>query len=94
MLIDYLWPLCLIVELGGKPVKKGKKKSRKKEIAKSRMLNIEVVARGLMKLNIQLNSLLQLPVPHPPPLHCFVPLFHWLIVRSASGLCVRGVDGK
>lgn len=58
------------------------------------MLNIEVVAGGLMKLTMQVNSFLQVPVPHPPsspppPLPRFVPLPHWLIMRRASGLSVR-----
>lgn len=35
--------------------------------AKLRMLNIEVVAGGLMKLTVQVNSLLQVPHPPPPP---------------------------
>ena len=38
------------------------------------MLNIEVFAGGLMKLTMQVNSLLQVPVPHPPPAPRFVPL--------------------
>lgn len=72
---------------------KGRKKKRgKKDRAKSRMLNIEVVAGGLMKLTMQVNSLLQVPVPHPPPppppLPRFVPLPHWLIMRRAPGLSV------
>lgn len=68
-----------------------KEKGGKRETAKSRMLNIEVVAGGLMKLTMQVNSLLQVPVPHPPPpLPRFVPLSHWFIARSASGLSVRG----
>lgn len=73
--------------------KKKKKRGEKKERAKSRMLNIEVVAGGLMKLTMQVNSLLQVPVPHPPPQPRFVPLPHWLIARRASGLSVRCVGG-
>ncbi len=48
------------------------------------MLNIEVVAGGLMKLTMQVNSLLQVPVPHPPPLP--PPL-------RASSLTLIGLSG-
>lgn len=89
MLIDYLWPLCLIVGLGGLKEKKGGKKER----AKLRMLNIEVVAGGLMKLTMQVNSLLPVRAPHPPPPPRSVPLSHWLIVRTESfrAVCVAWI---
>lgn len=55
------------------------------------MLNIEAVAEGLMKLTMQVNGLLQVPVPHPPPLTRFVPLPHWLITGESFGAeCEEG----
>lgn len=43
----------------------------KKDAAKSRMLNIEALAAGLMKLTMQVNSVLEekspYPLPPPPP---------------------------
>lgn len=67
----------------------------KKDRAKSRMLNIEVVAGGLMKLTMQVNSLLQGPAPPPPPLLRSDPLLHWLVVTRAPGLrvCVYVLTG-
>lgn len=91
--IDYLQPLCLIVGLCWQTSKgkKGKKEEGgKKDRAKSRMLNIEVVARGLMKLTMQVNSLLQ--VPHsPPPLPRFSSSAHH--EESFGGWVVRGWGG-
>lgn len=40
---------------------------RKRDAAKSRMLNIEALAAGLMKLTMQVNSLLEETPPPPPP---------------------------
>jgi len=44
------------LDFGSKPFKRKKRRGGKKERTKSRMLNIEVVAGGLMKLTMQVNS--------------------------------------
>lgn len=71
----------------------------KKDRAKLRMLNIEAVAAGLMKLTMQVNSLLEVqPPPPPPPPPRSVLLTHWslrgelqgwLSERARACACVR-----
>lgn len=88
-LIDYLWPLCLIV---GKPVNRETEESkerqgggwREKDGAKSRTLNIEALAAGLMKLTMQVNSLLEEQPPPPPT----VLSSHWSLPGELQGVCV------
>lgn len=54
----------------------------KKDRAKLRMLNIEAVAAGLMKLTMQVNSLLEVQPPPPPR---SVLLTHWSLRGELQG---------
>lgn len=68
------------------------KKKKKGGWTKLRMLNIEVVAGGLMKLTMQVNSLLR--VPHPPPPSSLCPFISLACCEeSFRAECVCGEGG-
>lgn len=66
-------------------LKKGKKGGG---WTKLRMLNIEVVAGGLMKLTMQVNSLLR--VPHPPPPSSLCPFISLACCEESFGAAWEG----
>lgn len=65
------------------------KKGKKGGWTKLRMLNIEVVAGGLMKLTMQVNSLLR--VPHPPPPSSLCPFISLACCEESFGAAWREV---